>query len=341
MRALLLCGFVFAGVASYAACGGDSGNTPQGDADATTDGASIDDSSNVSDGALPPEDGESAFDGAITDGGIGDAKMSDAKAADADAGIDTSLCPFDPKTKAAVCPPYTKPAVFFIPHQDDETIGMAAAIAEHVKAGRQVFLELMTDGQSSKTRLQLDDGKTDALHAGAHVYALTTKQFSDARVLEFTDAAMRLGVTGIRLNGIKDGTLAAADVKTRIDWWRVKSDKTLSLKGTASGDASYTHHDSPPGHPDHNAIWDALVASKYDDVRGYLVYVNASGAAAATPNQTIDLGTAECAAKTSVATAYKLWQPASSRYAIGYHSVGDLFANATTKCKEYVVLPPP
>src|SRR5437870_5729498 len=57
--------------------------------------------------------------------------------------------PFDVATGAPVCPPYTRPAVFFSPHQDDESLGMSGSIAAEVAAGRQVFLELMTGGQES------------------------------------------------------------------------------------------------------------------------------------------------------------------------------------------------
>jgi LmbE family N-acetylglucosaminyl deacetylase len=39
-----------------------------------------------------------------------------------------------------------RPAIFYSPHQDDETIGMGASIAEHVRSGRPVYLVLLTNG---------------------------------------------------------------------------------------------------------------------------------------------------------------------------------------------------
>lgn len=41
------------------------------------------------------------------------------------------------------------PAIFYTPHQDDESLGMAGAIVEHIEAGRPVFLVLLTDGKPS------------------------------------------------------------------------------------------------------------------------------------------------------------------------------------------------
>lgn len=38
------------------------------------------------------------------------------------------------------------PAIFYSPHQDDESIGMAGAIREHKEAGRSVHLVLLTNG---------------------------------------------------------------------------------------------------------------------------------------------------------------------------------------------------
>jgi hypothetical protein len=43
--------------------------------------------------------------------------------------------------------PFTiRPAIFYTPHQDDETIGMGASIAEHTRLGRPVYIVLLTNG---------------------------------------------------------------------------------------------------------------------------------------------------------------------------------------------------
>lgn len=43
----------------------------------------------------------------------------------------------------------THDVFFFVPHQDDEVLQYGAAIAEHVAAGRTVWVVLLTDGGSS------------------------------------------------------------------------------------------------------------------------------------------------------------------------------------------------
>lgn len=41
------------------------------------------------------------------------------------------------------------PAIFLTPHQDDETLSMGAAVREHVLAGRDTWVILLTDGSAS------------------------------------------------------------------------------------------------------------------------------------------------------------------------------------------------
>lgn len=43
----------------------------------------------------------------------------------------------------------TGPAIFFSPHQDDETLSMGASIVQHVRSGREVIVVLMCDGSGS------------------------------------------------------------------------------------------------------------------------------------------------------------------------------------------------
>ena len=85
------------------------------------------------------------------------------------AGADSGF-PVNASTGAFVCPPYDRPAVFFAPHPDDETIGYAANIAEHVQTGRDVFIELMTHGRATGVRATLGNGGTDPWHPGTHGY---------------------------------------------------------------------------------------------------------------------------------------------------------------------------
>lgn len=243
--------------------------------------------------------------------------------------------PVAPGTSDLVCPPYDRPAVFIAAHADDESIGMAGAIREHVLAGRDVFLELMTHGQGSATFHQLNDGGSHPWHPGHHTHALTPDEFGDARSREFIDSAIRLGVTGIHISDFGDGDLTVSEVTTRINFWTALGATGLSLKGTAGEHDPSVLGGTP--HGDHKAVWDALVASGFGDIRAYLVYHYTSGAGYGF--SPVALSPVLCAAKQDSLDAYRVWDPANGRYAIGYHSVPALIDTAHDACREYIVFP--
>lgn len=245
--------------------------------------------------------------------------------------------PVTPGTTNLVCPPYNNPAVFMAAHADDETIGMAGAIREHVLAGRDVFLELMTHGDKSAVFERLDDGLSHPWHPGVHEHPMTRQEFGNARTREFVDAATRLGVTGIRVNDFGDGggSLTVAEVTTRIDFWIAEGGSGLSMKSTAGANDPTTAFGVPAS--DHAAIWNALVASGYPDIRAYLIYHYTLGYG--TGFSTVPLSPALCAAKSDAIDAYRVWDPANGRYAIGNHSVASLLNAAESACEEYIVFP--
>lgn len=244
--------------------------------------------------------------------------------------------PVDIVSDDYICPPYSTPAVFFAPHPDDETIGYAATIFDHVAAGRSVFVELMTHGRATGVRTTLGDGGSDPWHPGAHTYTLTPDQIGDARIAEFKQAMASLGVTGIKISDFGDGNLTAAEVGQRVSWWIAHDPGGLSLKGTAG--AQDPRIAGGTAHPDHQAVWDALVGSGFGDLRGWLVYHYDSGAGAFS-RQNSFTGQPACAAKRTALGSYGLWDPPNNRYAIGYHSVPGLIDRASQSCIEYTIVP--
>ncbi|MFO0761415.1 MAG: PIG-L family deacetylase [Byssovorax sp.] len=242
--------------------------------------------------------------------------------------------PFDPRTKAPVCDIGPGPAVFIAPHPDDESIGMAGAILAARAKGRPVFIELMTHGEASGARRKLDDGAGDRWHPGLHEYPLSRVEFGEARVRELIDAAARLDVTGVVINDFPNGGLVDTDVLGRIDVWLARGLPGLSLAGTAGPQDP----ESPGGkpHPDHVAVWDALVASGADDVRGYLIYDHL--AHGGHPSASVSIAPF-CAQKAAALDAYGVWEPERGRYAIGFHSVRSLIHAAQKDCVELTVTP--
>jgi LmbE family N-acetylglucosaminyl deacetylase len=93
----------------------------------------------------------------------------------------------------------TSPAVFFTPHQDDETLSMGYAIRNHLRAGRQVHVVLMTDGSNSGVRAST---------------GLSVAEFVAARDDEYRRACRRVGVRpdNIHISPIRpaDGALDVA-----------------------------------------------------------------------------------------------------------------------------------
>ena len=243
--------------------------------------------------------------------------------------------PVTPGDLTPICVIPRNPIVFFAAHPDDETIGMAGAIRQSIDEGRPVFVELMTHGEASFVKGVLDNGGTDAWHPGRHEYALSTDDFGDARVREFLDAMNRLGVTGVHLGGFTNLKLTPAQVATRIDYWLRLQPQGLSLRGTAGKqDPESLDHRAP--HPDHAAVWEALVASKHPDVSGFCIYQAVTGLCSFQSKVNVSKW---CAQKRDALEAYKLWDPPAGRYAIALHSTYGLLIDVTDDCTEWTVNP--
>lgn len=119
----------------------------------------------------------------------------------------------------------TNPAVFFIPHQDDEILSMGPYILQHVLAARDVQVVLCSDGQNSGARATIESQKGIELSVSA---------FSKARDREFVDALSRLGVPkeNIHFENVEDGAFTRPVIKAimrkYIAGYGVGSYKTMS-----------------------------------------------------------------------------------------------------------------
>jgi GlcNAc-PI de-N-acetylase len=190
-----------------------------------------------------------------------------------------SSYPVRPLTGAALCPPYSSPIIFFAAHPDDETLGMSGAIRAAKAAGRTVIVELMTHGEGSGSCLSVFPDTTTC---------------GNARVNEFTESMIRLGVDGVV--GGKDGGNNFGDkqllysagtphpdigasqdycaysnlsphpgVTARINFWLSHGGPGMSLRGT-SGVSDFNCH------PDHYAVSLALKNAGFADTKYYQVY---------------------------------------------------------------------
>lgn len=197
-------------------------------------------------------------------------------------------------------------AVFFIPHQDDETLTMAADIRAHSVAGRQVVIVLVTDGSASRDR--------DAMCINKGV-CLTVPEFVTARNAEQFAAIQHLAPGAqIFYENYQDGALTEAQATTAIS-------KYVSL----FPNGSYKTMSWLDEHPDHIALGQALRTmdnaglipnsdSRFEQFRAYWDSMPMTGLF-------VD-------ADATVAEAYDeyyYWNPPIGRYAIGSQSVPEFF----------------
>lgn len=239
------------------------------------------------------------------------------------------------------------PAVFIAAHPDDETLAMSVAIAEHLAAGQDVHVLWLTDGTASGVRSKLNGAGTatwwGVLHdPAAEGYApLTEADLGEARVREGTNAlkALATGYSGtltIHRAGLLDGSVTQAQAEAAI--------VALADQIAPGGPIRVKTHTWVPqldAHPDHiaaGAAAKALAASdptRFGDVRYYILPPywtdpDLTLVVEAWDNPT-DAGIT--ARVRNAIKAYGAWAPPET-YAVGWHSVPDMFTTlqTTPKC---------
>lgn len=140
----------------------------------------------------------------------------------------------------------TRDVFFFVPHQDDEVLQYGAAIAEHVAAGRTVWVILLTDGGSSVQCAIQYPGNRPACVA--------------ARDKEFINGVTAMGGHPvIRTDRAIDGQLQQAYARTVILQYYPNYPNS-SFKAPSEFDGSL----------DHNRIGKALRSTGISDARYYI-----------------------------------------------------------------------
>jgi LmbE family N-acetylglucosaminyl deacetylase len=201
----------------------------------------------------------------------------------------------------------TGPAIFFTPHQDDETLFMGADISLQYRLGRQVIIVLVTKGEASDVRYKMCMQKN---------VCLTKAQFVAARNDEMAAAVKRLAPNAvIRYENYHDGELTqvqAFDVFDKyIKLYPHASFKTMSWKDDnpdhralayALKDICINKHRIPNDQCyffQNRKYWDSM------PVKGHFVAGHPSEIAAA--------------------NEMSLWKPSIDRYAIGHLSAYEYF----------------
>ena len=116
------------------------------------------------------------------------------------------------------------PIVYFVAHQDDETISASGSILEDLKSGSNVDVHvyLCTDGAGSGVYTQIINGQTKI--TGKNASNFTRADFSEARDKEYIAALQKLGVNKNNIHILKytnnSGTL------TRFEDGKLKDNKS-------------------------------------------------------------------------------------------------------------------
>lgn len=198
-----------------------------------------------------------------------------------------------------------RPAVWYVPHPDDETIFMGGAI-HHNRSAENLVVLLTRGGASNainKVNAQLDT-------------PIDREEFMAARLREFQAAVRHLGVGGdqVVVLDLPDGAIEESAVRHVV----------RDMEGRLPGASHRTMTPSDP-HPDHaaagRAVLNALRAHEIGDAVFLVPYplVDAgSGVRLAHP----DPGWVQ--AKRAALAEYQVWDPTAGRYAIGHHSVRKL-----------------
>lgn len=192
--------------------------------------------------------------------------------------------------------------IFYIPHQDDEALTFGVAIMEHLHAGHNVHVVLLTDGSASGVRTKL---------------GMSEDEFSQARSKEFNYSLSIIGIkdTNVSYQNIKDGALTVLQAESVIREYESKYPK-----------AKHKAFSPTDPHPDHSNSGKALQNLQKEgivtDARYYVGMNDAPIGYSLYAETNRDYYNSLLLAMSS---AYRMEIPRLGLYGIGYKSVGSLF----------------
>ena len=241
------------------------------------------------------------------------------------------------------------PAIFYAPHQDDESLAMAGAIREHVEAGREVILVLLTRGENGGL-LDIMNGTADCPlgqdcpGGGAHRVGLGQDDIVRGRTAEFRAAARRLGVDRVVVRDRPDSAWGdypgfVQEVRATIQEFEARCPGASHKLVNGYRDVV---HGGNPDEPNltHKACREAAEGLAGLDFRFYWVYGYTYPQEQRTADYVLPLSANQFARKRQALAEYGHWDPERGRYALGYHSVGQLMIDpAAADPHEYIDLP--
>jgi hypothetical protein len=230
------------------------------------------------------------------------------------------------------------PAIFYSPHQDDETLGMGASIAEQVRSGRAVYIVLLSNGAN------------DYLLSIIRTYYnpnATMQDCINARNNEFIAACIAMGVHRIYISNNGAG-YSESSVSTMTNQFQSVMNYFAvhypdASHRTISGNLdSYNHSCSKM--PTHQAAATALHLLQHNgnisDASWYRIYIYywAYGSCDPAPSRWRSVNINDKLTRINALQEYKKIDPPNQRYGLGYASVAALFNNSWYSDFEYLDL---
>ena len=229
------------------------------------------------------------------------------------------------------------PAIFYAPHQDDETIGMGASIAEHVRLGHPVYIVLLTNGANGDMLKYLKNINPNA----------TMQSVIDARNNEFLAACIALGVSKVYISNYSEGfdeSLAKHELEQKFEntmHFMAKLYPSASHKTVSGNCDSYNNscHKMPTHQAATNALHKLFSKGIIKEARLYRVYVyyNNSNYCDRACSWINPVNKNDKKQRQLAINQYKIVDPSLNRYGLAYHcSVQQLFDNSYKSDKEFV-----
>ncbi|KAF9979597.1 hypothetical protein BGZ75_009460 [Mortierella antarctica] len=244
----------------------------------------------------------------------------------------------------------TTPAIFYVPHQDDDALAMALAIREHIESGRRVIVHLYSDGINAMLRDIVAGAVPCPLRHPPHRFNLTLSDVVTGRTHEFRQSLRALGVQAQDI--YETGWSDIEPLKDYAAFKRKLRDLIVGYEQKYPG-ASHKcisgeyDRDSVGRNPTHRACWDVATDLLNEFPRGYPVsnqlwdfrfyrtytYYNPPTRRSA---QYIRALPRYLSYKQHALDQYKRWDPSKGELAWGYHSVKSLIDAAYNDVHVYM-----
>lgn len=220
-------------------------------------------------------------------------------------------------------------AIYYSPHQDDETIGMGASIAEQVRSGRPVYVVLLSRGDNENMLNYLRSVDPDA----------EMQDVIEGRNNEFIAACKALGVQRIYIanggNGFDERESfpdLVADFKKTMTYFANLFENSSQYSTSGNCDSYNQQCDKMPAHQAAatalHQLYDAGLISDITLFREYYYYNN-SGKCDRPCSLMKSIDEIDKLQRQKAINEYKFVDLKIHRYGLGYwHSVDVLFNNS-------------